>query len=244
MLHADRLTLSVPGRTLCRDLTFTIEAGQCWAILGGNGSGKSTLLHALGGLRAAQGGSVALDGQLLDDYSRSELARNVGVLLQDESAGFWGDVLEYVLLGRFPHGDRDEIVARAALRRVGVEGLASRRHPSLSGGERQRARIAQLLAQNPRLLLLDEPLQHLDLRHQAEAMALFAALAAGESRAVAMVLHEPWWAVRHCTHALLVFGDGTLEQGECRAMLTPANLERLYGCRLPAGWAAIAPLTP
>ncbi|MBS4095288.1 MAG: ABC transporter ATP-binding protein [Sulfuricella sp.] len=244
MLQTERLTLTVPGRTLCEGLSVTIEAGQCWAILGGNGSGKSTLLHVLSGLTTAHSGHASLDDKPLHDYSRSELARRIGVLLQDEAAGFWGTVAEYTLLGRFPHGDRDTEIASAALHRLGLAVLAERRYPSLSGGERQRVRIAQLLTQNPRLCLLDEPLQHLDLRHQAEAMALFRDVAAREQRAVVLVLHEPWWAARFCSHVLLLYGDGETAHGLTAEMLTPANLERLYGYRLPADWMGIAPVTP
>ncbi len=235
MLHIDSLTLSVAGRTLCDRLSLNIEAGQCWAILGSNGSGKTTLLNTLAGLRQPEDGSVALNGQALATYPRTELARALGVLLQEEPGGFWGDVLEYVLLGRHPYGDRDVDSAVAALRRVGLEVLMARRYPSLSGGERQRVRIAQLLAQECRVCLLDEPLQHLDLRHQAEVMALFRDLACQEGRVVVMVLHEPWWAVRFCSHALLQFGDGNLLYGEVADLLVPAHLERLYGCRLPPG---------
>ncbi len=229
MLHAANLTLSVPGKTLCRDLSFDVRPGECWAILGCNGSGKTTLLHVLSGLSAAAQGRAELDGKALHDFPRRELARQVGVLLQDEAQGFWGTVLEYVLLGRFPHGDEDRTLARAALQRVGMDAFASRRLTTLSGGERQRVRIAQLLAQAPRLYCLDEPLQHLDLRHQADMMALFRELANQQARAVVMVLHEPWWAARYCSHALLLFEDGHTLGGAAEAVLTPENLEKLYG---------------
>jgi len=95
-------------------------------------------------------------------------------------------------------------------------------------------RIAQLLAQAPRLYCLDEPLQHLDLRHQAETMALLRDLAGAAQQAVVMVLHEPWWAARYCSHALLVFDDGATIAGETGVMLTRENLENLYGCPLIA----------
>jgi iron complex transport system ATP-binding protein len=229
MLTAENLTLSVPGKVLCRGLSLAVRSGECWAILGCNGSGKTTLLHALSGLKLPAEGKVALAGKPLCDYPRRELAREIGVLLQDESQGFWGTVLEYVLLGRHPHGDEDRDAALAALERGGVAEFAERHLATLSGGERQRVRIAQLLAQAPRLYCLDEPMQHLDLRHQAEMMALFRDLAQGGG-AVVMVLHEPWWALRYCTHALLLFDDGQTLDGAAADVLTGANLEKLYGC--------------
>lgn len=237
MLNAQQLTLGVPGRVLLADFSWQLLPGQCWAILGGNGSGKTTLLHVLAGLRGAQGGQVALAGQALDAWSREDLARQVGVLMQDDPSGYWGSVADYVLLGRFPHGDRDVGSAARALRRLALETLAERRYASLSGGERQRVRIAQLLCQETPLCLLDEPLQHLDLRHQAAVMGLFAELA-GQGRAVAMVLHEPWWARSHCTHALFLHGDGRAEAGTVAELLTPSRLSALYGCTLPVEWRA------
>lgn len=239
MLRAENLTLSVPGKVLCRDLSLTIRPGECWAILGCNGSGKTTLLHVLSGLAEPAAGQVAMDDVPLADIPRRELARRIGVLLQDEAAGYWGTVADYVLLGRFPHSsgaadDEDSRLARDALQRVSMAAYTARRLATLSGGERQRVRIAQLLAQAPRLYCLDEPLQHLDLRHQAETMALLRDLARTVEQAVIMVLHEPWWAARYCSHALLLFDDGTSIGGETGAVLTRENLENLYGCPLIA----------
>jgi len=239
MLHCDGITLSVPGRVLCRDLTFTVEPGQLWAVLGVNGSGKTTLIHALSGLARCDDGAVLLNGSALESGDSRRRAREIGVLLQQEEADFWGSVLEYVLLGRFPHTQswfgwrsEDEEAALAALAAVGMTGIARRRYATLSGGERQRARIAQILAQGPRLYLLDEPLQHLDLRHQTAALALFQQLAVERGKAVMMVLHDTLWPGRYCSHALLMHDDGTARAGPAREVLDRAVLERLYGCPL------------
>lgn len=238
MLRCDGLTLAVPGRTLCSDLNFVLEAGQMWAVLGRNGSGKTTLIHALAGLQAGVRGTVALDGHRLEETDSASRARAIGVLLQIEDAEFWGSALEYVLLGRFPHARswfgwqrEDEAAALAALGAVGLEPFAARTFTTLSGGERQRVRIAQVLAQDPRVFLLDEPLQHLDLRHQVETLALFRRLALEEGRAVAMVLHDTLWPGRFCTHALLVHDGGALA-GPAQDVLTRTRLEQLYGCSL------------
>lgn len=240
MLRCENLTLSVPGRVLCRALTCALEGGQLWAVLGRNGSGKTTLIHTLAGLQpAAAGGTISLDGAALPSRTNRQRAREIGVLLQLEDTEFWGSVLEYVLLGRYPHirswfGWRreDEASALAALEAVELAQFAQRRFTTLSGGERQRARIAQILAQQPRILLLDEPLQHLDLKHQARALALFQRLARNEGRAVAMVLHDALWPGRFCTHALLIHDTGEALAGPAPEVLTRGNLERLYGCSL------------
>lgn len=238
-LGCENLTLEVPGRILCRAITFAIEPGQLWAVLGRNGSGKTTLVHALAGLQPHASGAVTLDGAGLASRTSRQRAREIGVLLQQEETDFWGSVLEYVLLGRFPHArswfgwrSEDEESAMAALDTVALAAFAQRRFATLSGGERQRARIAQLLAQAPRFFLLDEPLQHLDLKHQARTLALFRELAREDSRAVAMVLHDALWPGRFCTHALLIYDDGNALAGPAREVLTRGNLERLYGCEL------------
>lgn len=238
MLRAQNLNLSVPGKILCRDLDLTIEPGQCWGILGRNGIGKTSLLHTLGGLRAPDSGSVEWDGQLLAKYPRRELASRIGVLPQDEGHEFWGTVIEYVLLGRYPHNPGlgfapdDRISAQKALEQVGIVDLGGRRLSTLSGGERQRVRIALLLVQAPQLYCLDEPLQHLDLGHQAEAMKLLRGLAAEQGKAVLMVLHETLWAGRFCDHILLLYDGGEILSGPSAELMTLKNLEELYQCPL------------
>ena len=238
MLRAAGINLSVPGKVLCRDLNVEIRPGECWGILGRNGSGKTTLLHALSGLREPDSGSVSWQGKALADCPRLELARKIGVLPQDEGHEFWGTALEYVLLGRYPHGrgfglaEGDEAAAMAALQQVDMAGMAGRTLTTLSGGERQRVRIAMLLAQTPQLYCLDEPLQHLDLGHQAEALRLFRRLAAEQGKAVLMVLHETLWAGRFCDHALLLYDNGEIASGSAAELLTGENLERLYQCGL------------
>jgi len=238
-LVCECVTLTVPGRVLCRELTFTVTPGEVWAVLGANGSGKTTLLHAIAGLQPCAAGEVRWDGSPSGARPGRARARAIGLLMQHEDSAFWGSALEYVRLGRFPHmrswfawqRDDDERAA-AALGAVGLALLAGRSYGTLSGGERQRARIAQLIAQAPRLILLDEPLQHLDLRHQALAVALFRRLAREEARAVVMVLHDAVWPGRACSHALLIFEGGSTLAGAARDVLTRGNLERLYGCPL------------
>jgi iron complex transport system ATP-binding protein len=238
MLRAENLRLVVPGRTLCRDLNVALQPGECWGILGRNGSGKTTLLHALSGLTRPGGGTVSLDGRPILDYPRRNLALRLGVLLQAEDHGFWGTVLEYVLLGRFPHRHglglhpEDEAAAQAALHQVGMADMAGRLVATLSGGERQRVRIAMLLAQAPGIYCLDEPLQHLDLRHQAETVRLLRGLAREGGATVLMVLHETLWAGRFCDRVLMLYDDGEVQSGPAADLLTRSNLERLYGCAL------------
>jgi len=245
MLAARDIGIRLGGRTLVAGLDLELAPGECWALLGPNGAGKSSLVLALAGLRAPQAGDVAVDGRPLSRWRRAELARRVGVLLQDDTSEFWGSALEHVRLGRYPHAgatwgrDPDgDAAARAWLARLDLVGHADQAYATLSGGERQRARIAQLLVQDPAVLLLDEPLSHLDLRHQVQVMeALGERARAG--RTVLMALHQPGLAARYCDHAVLLYDAGRSSAGPCADMLTRSRLEALYGCRLESAGLSI-----
>ncbi len=251
MLAAARLRLTVPGRTLVDGLDLTLAPGECWAVLGPNGVGKSSLLHALAGLRPAAGGEVALAGKAIERYPRRDVARRVGILLQDETESFWGSVVEYAMLGRMAHQGAlfgadggGEAAARRALAELDLAAHVEQPYRTLSGGERQRARLAQLLVQAPQVWLLDEPLAHLDLGHQLAAMRLVAKLArAGNT--VVMALHEPLWAARVCGNALLLYDSGRFQLGPAKEVLTQVHLEALYGCRLePVAGGAVPVFIP
>lgn len=241
ILQTRNLTLQYPGKMLCSNLNLTINAGECWAILGQNGCGKTTLIHTLGGLRHTDSGnasSVSVSGKAPQAWSRRELARKLGIMLQEEPGEFWGNVYEYVLLGRYPHiknmFGRDAIdhdIATQAIEHMELTGLAHRPLVTLSGGERQRARIALLLAQSPVCYLLDEPLQHLDLRHQLLTMTLFSKLAR-QGNALVMVLHDISWASRFCDHVLMLFDNGRTISGSAEETLNRSNLEALYQCKM------------
>ncbi len=245
MLEVESLALRIGARTLCRSLTLTFARGELWAVLGANGSGKSTLLHTLVGLRTPSSGAVRFEGAPLASLARRSLAQRIGVLLQEEANGFWGTTLDYVLLGRFARtpwrasADSQREAARAALRALALDALESRSYATLSGGERQRARVAQLLLQDPEVFCLDEPLLHLDLKHQLMAMDLLRSLAHERNKLVLAVLHDTLWAARLCDRALLLYDDGQTRYGTTRELLTKNNLQALYGCPMDALGAAL-----
>lgn len=242
-LACQNITLSVAGRILCRNLAFTIKSGEVWGVLGPNGSGKTTLLNVLAGVASPLEGWVSVDAQPLTRIAADARARAIGLLPQHEAADFWGTALEYVRLGCHAHSQSwfgwqasDETAARSSLQQTGVEAFSSRRYATLSGGERQRVRIAQLLAQEPRFLLLDEPLQHLDLSFQGQMLGILSKLATTAQRGVVVVLHDVLWPARYCTHALLLDGKGGVIAGTAGEVLTQKNLETLFCCNLqPAG---------
>jgi iron complex transport system ATP-binding protein len=240
ILEARHLAVSIGTppqlRQICRDLDLTLAAGERLAILGRNGAGKSTLLATLAGLRHADSGELRLDGQTYADLGLRSAARLRGWLSQERGDPFASTVLEAVLTGRHPHLSRwswespsDVRIARAALADMNLAELEHREVRTLSGGERQRVAIAALLAQQPRLCLVDEPLAHLDLNHQIATLELLSSRASTEGVAVAMVLHDPNFAMRFCDRALLLFGDGTHVEGPVADVLDETSLTRLYG---------------
>lgn len=236
ILAARALSVSIGPHRVCRGLDLDLAPGARLAILGRNGAGKSTLLATLAGLRPADSGTIELDGRTYAALGLAAAARLRGWLGQDRSDPFASSVLDTVLTGRHPHLGRwcweapaDSAIAHRALAAMGLAGMAEREICTLSGGERQRAAIATLLTQEPRLYLLDEPLAHLDLNHQIATLELLTQRARTEQAALAMVLHDPNFALRFCDRALLLFGDGTHLAGPAPAVIDAASLSRLYG---------------
>jgi iron complex transport system ATP-binding protein len=234
-LCADQLSVSIGPVQVCNALDLEIHSSERWCILGRNGAGKTTLLHTLCGLHPADKGQILLNGHSLDSLPRRSLARGIGVLLQDHDNAFPATVLESALIGRHPwlgalqwESDDDRARAHGALRETGLSGMETRMTDTLSGGEQRRLDLATLLTQNPEVYLLDEPTNHLDLHHQVRILELLRALAGEYERAMCMTLHDINMAVRYCNRFLLLFGAGETAQGSSEAVLTPANLERLY----------------
>lgn len=235
-MKLNHLTLSVAGRCLVRDLNLSIEAGQCWTIIGRNGAGKTSLLRVLAGLSEPQQGLVLLEDRPLANWPLAKLARQRGYLPQGRNDAFAYSALETVLSARHPYQDshywesgEDLQLAMQALAELDVATLAERDVRSLSGGERQRVAIAALLAQDTRLLLLDEPANALDLAHQVGVMQLLAKLTREQQKTVLMVSHDLNLAQACATHALLLMGDGSWHAGTAQQMLQATLLSECLG---------------
>ncbi len=217
-------------------LDLSLAAGERLVILGRNGAGKTTLLHTLAGLRPPRAGVVELCGRPYAALDGRQAARLRGLLPQSQTDAFQSTVLETALIGRHPHLGRwawesgaDERFAREALAAVGLAELADRELHTLSGGERQRVAVAALLAQQPAVYLLDEPLAHLDLNHQIALLNLLAERARRDGVGIVLVLHDINLALRFADRALLLFGDGSTREGPVDAVLEAEALSRLYG---------------
>jgi iron complex transport system ATP-binding protein len=235
LLIAQGLTVSIAGIPVCNALDLVIEAGERWCLLGRNGAGKTTLLHTLAGLHRPDSGSLSLAGEDLSGIANKTRARRIGLLPQDHTDAFPATALETVLTGRHPwlgalqwEGADDYRIARNALAAVDLADMEARSVDTLSGGERRRLGIATLLAQDPQLLLLDEPANHLDIHQQVRMLDLVRQQAVSDGKALCVVMHDLNLATRCCDRFLLLFGDGSSAQGSSTTVLTRENLQRLY----------------
>jgi iron complex transport system ATP-binding protein len=185
------------GRPAVRGVSLTVDAGSMTAVIGANGSGKSTLIRMLAGLLRPSAGSVTLDGIPLHAWEPRSRARQIAYVPQSTTTAFPFQVMDIVLSGRTPHAPRfrfesaaDMEKAMHALESAGAGHLAARAFTSLSGGERQMVILARALAQEPRLLLLDEPSSSLDLKHRADLIRTLARLRESRKLSAIMITHD------------------------------------------------------
>ena len=236
LLAFDHIGFGYPpnGKTVLCALSLEIEPGTVTAILGPNGAGKTTLLHLALGWLAPQSGQVRLNGQPLRHYSRRELGQWMALVPQSERIPFEYSITEYVLLGRAPYlapldmpGVQDCRISEQVIEQVGLGHLNGRAITTLSGGERQLALVARALAQQPRLLLLDEPTSHLDLANKVRLLKLMRELAA---RGVTLLLttHEPDVAAAIATHLVLMRDGQVYQTGPLHQVFTAEHLSATY----------------
>lgn len=240
LLECRAVDICVESRFLVRELNLQVRRGSLLALLGPNGSGKSLSLHTFAGLRPPKAGELLISGRPMADWPRRSLAREMALLPQNVEDPFPAKVIETVLLGRHPHiarwqweSARDLAIASQALVEVGLRGYEERDVFTLSGGERRRAALAAVLAQTPRLFLLDEPTNQLDPNHQLEALQLLRERA-DAGAAVVVTLHDPNLAARFADDALLIGKDGRWQYGPVADILSPASLSALYDTRFEA----------
>jgi len=241
-LSISRITAGYGSAAVLHDLSFELGAGEMLAIVGPNGAGKSTLLKVVGGSLRPSHGGVELLGLPLASYHRRELARIVATVAQENQVAFRFTVLEIVLMGRAPHlgsfhleNNQDLAAAHAAMERFELLDLAHRPINELSGGERKRVFLARALAQEPRVMLLDEPTAFLDLRHVAEILGQFRKLCTERSLAVAATMHDLNAAALHADRVMLLNNGAMIACGSPGEVLTAANLEQVYQVKVHIG---------
>lgn len=216
-------------------VSLAVARGSLTGLLGPNGCGKTTILKLMAGVLRPLHGTIAFDGRALAGIPRRELARHVAVVPQETHPAFDYRVIEMVLMGRHPHlgafaleGPADLAIAHDALRATGTAHLAARSYMSLSGGEKQRVVIASALAQQPDVLLLDEPTASLDLAYQLEVAALLAELNRARGVTIVIATHDLNLAASLCRTLVLVRGGRVLAEGATETVLNGDSIRRLY----------------
>jgi len=232
MLALDKLSFAFNGRPILQDISFRLDGGMMAALLGINGSGKSTLLKTINGILKPKQGTVLVEGIPLKGLSGKEIARRIGYMPQKSGGGIC-TVFDAVLLGRKPHfgrtvSARDLEVVERVLKRLDMERLALRETTELSGGELQKVVIARALVQEPKVLLLDEPVNHLDVRNQLETMSILRELTQEMNLLTITVLHDLTIALRYADHFVLL-KDGGLHACGDREVMTPAAIREVFG---------------
>ncbi len=237
LLAFDEVTFWYPGtgRPVLQSLSLEIGAGSVTAILGPNGTGKTTLLQLALGWLAPRDGRVLLNGRPLAAYPRRALGRTMALVPQAERMPFDYDVTSYVMMGRAPHiaplampGPFDLRIGEEALGLVGMASFGQRAITRLSGGERQLASVARALAQQPSLLLMDEPAAHLDLAHKARLIRLVRTLVSG-GMTVLLTTHEPDVASALATDLVLMRDGRVYRTGTLDEVFTSEHLSATYG---------------
>ena len=225
-----------PLKTL-KGINLRIEAGEILGILGPNGSGKTTLLKIMDGILAPQEGEILIKDGPLSSSGRSNIAKEVAMVAQEVHFSFSFSTLEVVLMGRFPHlkrlkfeGRRDMDAALEALRATHCIGLEQRSIHELSGGEKQRVLIARALAQEPKIILLDEPTSFLDLKFKREIFRLISSLSQVKGLSVVIVSHDINLASQYC-HRLMMLKNGSIfKMGNPDQVITASNVGAVYDC--------------
>jgi iron complex transport system ATP-binding protein len=230
------ISLSYNHVPVVKDLSFHLRSGEFVGLIGPNGCGKTSIIKALSRILPPRSGRIILDGQDLARFSHTDLARAVGVVPQNPSLPATFTVTEIVLLGRNPYlgwlgseSARDLAIVRQAMEVTGVTGFAQRMIGELSGGERQRVTVARVLAQEPRVILMDEPTANLDISHQIAILDLMKSLCMEKKLVVLVALHDLNLAAQYCDRLLLLKKGQLYAEGTPSEVITGPNIREVYG---------------
>lgn len=238
VIQTEDLRIGYQENIIVDQLNLTIPEGEITALVGANGSGKSTILKTLSRLMKPKSGTVYLDGRAIHEQKTRDLAKELAILPQNPTAPEGLTVLELVTYGRFPHQkglkaltieDKEKIAW--AIEKTGIGEFANRPIDQLSGGQRQRAWIAMALAQDTKILFLDEPTTFLDMAHQLEVLELLQRLNLQEKRTIVMVVHDLNHASRYAGHMVAIKKGKVKKKGTPLEVMKSDVLEDVFGVR-------------
>lgn len=234
----DGLSFSYGDKRVLERISFELRSGEIFGILGPNGCGKSTLIKNLNNYYSPDEGAVYIDGDILSDFKKKEIAQRISVVPQSNEVRFAFTVKDIVSMGRMPFlgqfkgmtSDDEEIVERAMVR-AGVKQFENRLISTMSGGERQKVIIARALAQTPKIILMDEPTLHLDISAQFEILDFMHDLSRKENMTVVIVSHDLPLMARYCDRISMIHDRRILCIGTPEETLTPENMSTVFNIR-------------
>ena len=235
VIDARNISFSYAAKPAMGDVSFTIDEAQIVAVIGPNGSGKTTLLKIINGTLFPDDGQMLIDGKETGRWQRKEIAQKVAIVPQETAMIFPFYAEEIVLMGRFPHLGRygfedkkDYKIVHEAMEKTDTLAFADRRFSELSAGERQRVLIARALAQEPKVLLLDESAVFLDLKHQSQFLALLRQLNTMQKLTVIFVTHDINLAAQNADRIILLDFGEIYAIGKPAEVITAANIKEVY----------------
>jgi iron complex transport system ATP-binding protein len=235
-LEIQKICLGYGQRAVVKDLSFELHRGELLGLVGPNGCGKTSIIKSLSRVMANSSGRILLDGKDLSAISRNELARLIGVVPQNPQLPDTFTVFEVVVLGRNPHvglfsgeSTRDIDIVRQAMEKTGITHLAKRRIGELSGGEKQRVTIARVLAQEPQIILLDEPTANLDIAQQLEILDMIAEMCRENNLAGLIAIHDLNVAAQYCTRIIMLKNGQIYAEGSPCEVITAENVRKVFG---------------
>jgi iron complex transport system ATP-binding protein len=239
MIEVDSIFFRHHQDWVLQDVSFQMRKGEFVGVIGPNGSGKTTLLKILYRLLSPQQGEVLFDRLSLKKMSRREIAKKIAVVAQETYPAFPFRAIELVLMGRSPYlghlmfeSPKDLEIAKKAMEWTEILPIAERPIDELSGGERKRVFIARALAQEPEVILLDEPTSNLDIHHQVEFLDLVLSLNREKGLTILMASHDLNLASEYCDRLLLLQHGKIYKMGSPEEVMTRENIEKVYGCEV------------
>ena len=237
MIEANSISFRYLEDWVLQDVSFQVGKGEFIGVIGPNGSGKTTLLKVLYRLLSPQRGEVFFERVPLKKMSQRDIAKKIAVVAQETYPAFPFRVIEIVLMGRSPYlghlmfeREKDLEIAKKAMEWTEILPISERPLDELSGGERKRVFIARALAQEPEVILLDEPTTNLDIHHQIEFLDLILALNREKGLTILMASHDLNLASEFCDRLILLQKGGIFKMGSPQDVITRENIERVYGC--------------
>lgn len=235
MIKVQGLNYIIGEKQILHDINFQIEKGKIYGILGNNGSGKSTLLKALSRINNIKSGKILINNKDINQYSSKQLAQTIAVVPQQTNLMFDFSALQIALMGRIPYqkplysdSEEDLEIVKQSMQLTNTWHLRDMNAQNLSGGEFQRLIIARALAQQTPILMLDEPISSLDIRHQFDIMELLKRINKERESTILIIIHDLNLALKYCDEVILLNNGELVASGESKAVLTKENISKHF----------------